>query len=195
MSPENELADLNWERDKLEYQMAQEMLRHYDSLNWQIGSILIAGTVVLTGLLFNKDTIHLLYERFWATVVALLVANAISYGVLGIWLLWFRRHRDYYNLRNEVLHRIEVRRAMFHHLAVVRSDLQNRSNKPDVAEKLARLETARQAAYGNFEAFYKHDKLPRPSGYALAKTLALGIPILQSLGIVFLAAFHHWNAL
>jgi hypothetical protein len=171
------------------------MLRHYDSLNWQIGSILIAGTVVLTGLVFNKDTIQLLYQKFWATIAGLLVANAICYFVLIIWLLWFRRHRDYYNLRNEVLHRIELRRGMFHHLAVVRGDLCNRSNQPGVAEKLARLDAAREAAYGALKVFYDHDRLPRPSGYALARALAFTIPILQSLGILGLMAVHHWKLL
>lgn len=45
---------------KLEYTAAQDMLKHYDTLNWQIGSVLIAGVVVLTGLIVDTDTIHLM---------------------------------------------------------------------------------------------------------------------------------------
>jgi len=195
MMPENQMADLDWERDKFEYQMAQEMLRHYDSLNWQIGSILIAGTLVLTGLIFNKDTVRLLYERFWPTVASLLTANLVSYLVLLIWLLWFRRHRAYYNLRNEVFHRIELGRGMYHHLAIAAGDLRNNTNSPSAKEKLDRVETARKAAYGDFQVLYEVGKLPQPSGYSLAKVLAFGIPTLQLLGTLSLALLHHWRAL
>lgn len=57
------LKELQWKpstsRRKLEYIAAQEMLRHYDSLNWQIGAILIASTVLLTGMVLNKEVIDL----------------------------------------------------------------------------------------------------------------------------------------
>ena len=195
MTPENEMADLDWERDKFEYQMAQEMLRHYDSLNWQIGSILIAGTLVLTGLIFNKDTVRLLYERFWPTIATLLTANLVSYLVLLTWLLWFRRHRAYYNFRNEVFHRVELRRSMYHHLAIAQGDLLNHAGTPGAREKLERLEAGRKAAYGDFKPLYDLGKLPRPSGYTLAIVLAIGIPSFQLIGTLLLALLHHCKAL
>lgn len=48
------------ELKKFEYKMAQDMLKHYDTLNWQIGSILIAGVLLLTGLAINKEVIELM---------------------------------------------------------------------------------------------------------------------------------------
>ncbi len=194
MMPENQMADLDWERDKFEYQMAQEMLRHYDSLNWQIGSILIAGTLVLTGLIFNRDTVRLLYERFWPTLATLIIANLVSYLVLGTWLLWFHRHRDYYNFRNEVFHRIEFRRGMYHHLAVANGDLLNRADAPGVKTKLDRIDVARKAAYGDFQTLYELGKLPRISGNRLAILLAVGIPLLQSVGWISLLLLHYGKA-
>ncbi|MBI4802072.1 MAG: hypothetical protein HY796_06075 [Elusimicrobia bacterium] len=44
------MTDIEFNKKKLEYTAAQEMLCHYDSLNWQIGAALIAATVILTGL-------------------------------------------------------------------------------------------------------------------------------------------------
>lgn len=197
---EHNAANSDWERDKFEYQMAQEMLRHYDSLNWQIGAILIAGTLVLTALVFKGDALALLNQSFWPTVSVLLVAPFISFLVLSCWALWFRRHRSLYNLRNEVCHRIEFRYHMFHYLRVVKADLSKprhrfRSRGPELEQ------AAKQAGYklagGNegFQPIYEHDGngLPRPSGHKLVWCLALGIPIIQSVGIIALILCHHYK--
>lgn len=190
----NEARKYDWDRDKFEYQMAQEMLRHYDSLNWQIGSILIAGTLVLTALVFNKDTVKLLHDVYYPAVAILLTATVLSAFVLGNWLLWFRRHRAYYNLRNEVFHRIELKRQMFHYLSVVEADLPE-SDEVDMPKiRLA----AKQAGYGTaFEPFkaYPQKKLPKPSGSILAHCLAVGIPVLQLIGTAILMALHHCKKL
>ena len=100
----------------VEYQMAQEMLRHYDSLNWQIGSILIAAVLVLTGFTLNKDIIVLAQTSTNIRFTITIGIPTFSLFILGIWLLWFRRHRNMYNFRNEVMQRIEFQLGMYHHL-------------------------------------------------------------------------------
>jgi hypothetical protein len=108
---------------KLEYSAAQDMLKHYDTLNWQIGSILIAGVVVLTGLVVNKDTAELM--RCSREVARVLTSGipGMSLMIMGAWCLWFHRHRDLYNFRNETLHRIEAQLGMYHFLRVAEANL------------------------------------------------------------------------
>lgn len=166
-----------FEAKKLEYMAAQEMLRHYDSLNWQIGSILIAATIVLTGLVLSKDGIDLIQAKgqgSWGTVFGIPLFSLL---ILASWLLWFRRHRDLYNFRNETLHRLELDLGLYHYLRVVEAG--NEQN----AEVMAVLAKARsKAGYGEngFKPFYKL-QLSGPSGYTLAKVLVLCIPISQLL--------------
>jgi hypothetical protein len=101
-----------------EYERAQEMLIHSDSLIWQIGSILIAGTLVLTGLALNKDTLELL-GKGWRSLLAVIGVPTISFLTLKIWLLWARRHRSFYNFREQVLQRIEFELQFYHFLRVL----------------------------------------------------------------------------
>jgi hypothetical protein len=167
----------DFEKKKLEYSAAQEMLRHYDSLNWQIGAILIAATIVLTGLVLRKEVIDLIQGKgilSWGVAIGI---PAFSLFVLKVWLLWFRRHRDLYNFRNETLHRLEISLGLYHYLRVVEADLANSQD----SEKIKVLAAAKSnAGYtkGGFVPFYDR-QLSKPSGNALAKVLAYGIPVFQ----------------
>ncbi len=155
----------------VEYQAAQEMLRHYDSLNWQIGAILIAAVIVLTGFTLNKDIIDLASSSNSTRITILIGFPLLSFFVLGVWLLWFRRHRNMYNYRNEVLHRIELQLGMYHHLL----NVEKYSNKGEC------LKSAKEnAGYGEgkYVPFY-NPKPVGPSGYTLAKVITLGIPFCQ----------------
>ena len=161
-----------FEKKKFEYQMAQEMLRHYDALNWQIGSILIAGVVVLTGFVINKDIIELAKKSFEVRWMLNLGIPFLSLFVLGNWLLWFRRHRFLYNFRNEVLHRLEIQLGMYHFLRVAAADIAD----------IEQLASARKRAghdSATFTPLYPLGVLTGLSGYTLAKVLALGIPFAQ----------------
>jgi hypothetical protein len=170
---------------KLEYTAAQEMLKHYDTLNWQIGSILIAGVLVMTGLVVNKDTIELMQASPYAAWAIMAGIPCTSLLILGSWWLWFRRHRDLYNLRNEVFHRIELKLGMFHYLRAAAVDLEQRSSTPD-ARTAASLQTL---AAARREAGYKEDgegfvplydvRLSKPSGFGIATFLAMALPELQ----------------
>ena len=163
-----------FETKKLEYQMAQEMLRHYDSLNWQIGSILVAASLVVTGLALNKDLLILARSSTslrWSLTIGV---PLLSLFVLGIWLLWFRRHRALYNLRNEVLHRLEMQLNMYHHLLSADYDGTGDRNRADVEQ--ARLNSGHHPS--KFTPLYEI-KLLKPSGYTLARFLAVGLPIGQ----------------
>jgi hypothetical protein len=173
---------IEFEKKKLEYVAAQEMLRHYDSLNWQIGSILIAGVIVLTGLVVNKDIVVTMQQSHMTAWTLILSIPVFSAFVLITWWLWFRRHRDLYNLRNEVLHRLERELGMYHFLRVVEADPKS---KPDVGNTLIAAKKA--AGYDGFEPLYGLSKLTRPSGSTLVAVLAFGIPFIQFLLLFFLA--------
>lgn len=164
-----------FETKKLEYQAAQDMLKHYDTLNWQIGSILIAGVIVLTGLVVNKDTVAMMQESRGTAFILTFAIPILSWLVLISWWTWFRRHRDLYNLRNEVLHRIEMDLNMYHFLRAVEANSRD-FDKPT----LERLADARKAAgHDSFEPFFKIPKLGRLSGFHLAALLAFGLPAIQ----------------
>lgn len=158
-----------------EYRMAQEMVRHYDSLNWYIGSILIGSLIVITGIAINSMGVASIGDSHHFSILSI---PFLSLFVLGVWLLWFRRHRNLYNYRNEVLHRIEFELGMYHHLLVVESDLKSEAARLGDAKK--------NAGYGEgaFEPLYTLRPVG-PSGYSLAKVLTFGIPAFQL--VVFVA--------
>ena len=171
------MEDNDFEKKKLEYNAAQEMLRHYDSLNWQIGSILIAATILLTGLVLRKEVIDLMQGNDLLSWLVVLGIPGFSLFILVIWLLWFRRHRELYNFRNETLHRLEVSLGLFHHLRVIEANFSSTPN----SEEMKKLNTAKSnAGYGenSFVPFYPL-QLSGPSGFTLANVLAFGIPSFQ----------------
>jgi len=165
-----------FEKKKFEYQMAQEMLRHYDALNWQIGSILIAAVLILTGFAVNKDIIDLAKKSPGLHWTLNLGIPFISLFVLFTWLLWFRWHRMLYNFRNEVIHRIEMQLGMYHFLRVAEA------SSDDVSANLQLTKAKIDAGHDSsaFEPLYSV-ALQNPSGYTLAWVLALGIPFGQMI--------------
>ena len=173
-------------KEKLfEYQAAQEMLRHYDSINWQIGSILIAATLVLTGLTFQKDVIVIIRGCDIASWIIVISVPILSLSVFAIWVLWFRRHRDLYNFRNETLHRLELELGFYHYLRVIETalgpdKLRGKTKDGRTIDEILR-EAREKAGHGTnqFEPFFRPLRLSGPSGYTLARILAFGIPILQ----------------
>jgi hypothetical protein len=173
------MDNLSFEKKKLEYTAAQEMLSHYDSLNWQIGSILIAATIVLTGLVLRQEVICIVKMPGLLSWLIAVGIPLFSFFVLGIWFLWFKRHRDLYNFRNETLHRLELELGLYHHLRAVEADL---SLKPCSSDKNKILDKAKTfAGYGKegFSPFYSLSALSGPSGFKLAKVLVVVIPSYQ----------------
>jgi hypothetical protein len=152
-----------------EYERAQGMLQHYDALNWQIGAIFISANAILLGLVATKDFLQLFEGQLGLGILTAGLLASFSGVLLIAWWLWFRRHRDLYNFRNETLHRIEQELGMYHFLRVVEAE---RGLTPQ-------LETARaRAGHGIFPAFYA-PTLHSPSGYRLARGLAFTIPVLE----------------
>lgn len=188
---------------KFEYEMAQEMLKHYDSLNWQIGSILIAGVLVLTGLAIDKDLVDLMRLSLPIGLVIALGVPALSLIILGAWWFWFHRHRQLYNYRNEVLQSIEFQLHMFHYLKVAQAVIQGDLKANKRKEKLAWLREARVSARydaaatnssneelgGHWPLFAENVKLTGLSGAKLAGILALVIPTLQLVVLLLLLIF------
>jgi hypothetical protein len=176
-----EMETPEFERKKLEYQMAQEMLRHYDTLNWQIGGILIAAVIILTGLAVNEEIIGVARESRGLHIAIIVGIPLFSLFVLGVWLLWFKRHRELYNFRNEVLYRLEEQLGMYHFLRVVEANPPRASGggqEPSVNAALQKAKTASGHDSMSFARYYQN-QLARPSGYMLAKILVFGIPIAQ----------------
>lgn len=174
-----------FETKKLEYQMAQEMLRHYDALNWQIGSIFIAAVLILTGFAVNKDIIDLAKKSQgfrWTWTIGI---PFLSWFVLYTWFLWFRRHRSLYNVRNEVLHRLEMQLGMYHFLRI--AEVANGKASVDPQLSKAKIDAGHDA--DAFKPLYSV-AIERPSGYTLAKVLAFGIPCAQFILLCLLYRFY-----
>jgi len=163
-----------------EYEMAQDMLKHYDSLNWQIGSILIAGVVILTGVVINKDVVEVMKNHFKIGLAIALAAPAFSGFILHVWYRCFCRQRSLYNFRNEVLHRIELQLGMYHFLRVAEANkIQDGFNDPifDVAKSAAGYCNSKETGEA-FKPLYSINLDGIPS-HRLAKRLAYGIPAAQ----------------
>lgn len=171
------MDSIDFERKKLEYTVAQEMLRHYDALNWQIGAILVAATIVLTGLVLQKEVIDLIQSRGMLGWLIVLGIPAFSLFILTIWQLWFRRHRDLYNFRNETLHRLEIDLGLYHYLRLVEESFPLHQDSRE-AKVLAAAKAKAGYAANKFVPFYQL-QLSQPSGYTLANVLAYGIPVFQ----------------
>jgi hypothetical protein len=171
-----------------EYERAQEMLRHYDALNWQIGAVFISANAIVLALLANRDLLELFDGQLALGILAAALLSAFSGSLLVAWWLWFRRHRDLYNFRNETLHRIEQDLGMYHFLRVVEAELPGRTDLSEAERRglVEQLQRSRErAGHDRFEPFYK-PSLHWPSGYKLARTLAFVVPALE---FVTLAAF------
>jgi len=163
-----------------EYERAQDMLKHYDLLNWQIGSILIGANAVLAGLVINLMP----KVGWWGLLVAPAIA-LFSFVLLEAWMRWFDRHRTLYNFRNETLHRIEVQLGMYHFLPVAQASL-TRPLDPEVA---AQLSEARERAYrvgeaGEFVPLYPGLLLGGTSGRTIASFLRYAVPIAELVTLV-----------
>jgi len=90
-----------------EYKMTQEMLEHYDKLNWQIGSILIGSNLIALGSI----------SKFHNNQLVLAIALAGSFSIFS-WMLWYFRHAAIYNIKNDRLYMIENLLNMYQHRMV-----------------------------------------------------------------------------
>ena len=109
---ESMLKKQNW---RFLYEKAQEMLIHYDNLNWQIGSILVGSSLVSMGLSLQKGADSTL------TLVLALAGMISSFA----WIFWFTRHMALYNLRNDVLYMIEEKLGFQHHSLSMENDVKS----------------------------------------------------------------------
>lgn len=94
---------------RLEYEKTQEMAIHYDRLNWNIGYILIAGVYVGIGLVGDKIYLY----------PALIIISLVT---LGIWRLFYERHKAIQRIKWKRLQEIEKELGLDQHLSVDRED-------------------------------------------------------------------------
>lgn len=92
-----------------EYELTQQMAIHYDQMNWQIGSILIA--CILIGVVAIHKDIHSYF-----------LLSTLSLFVLWIWSKFYFRHKGIQNLKFERLQQIEKELNFKQHLIVKQSD-------------------------------------------------------------------------
>jgi hypothetical protein len=85
-----------------QYKETQTMLRHYDNLNWNIGSILVGSNLVAMGFVAQQNSNPFI-------LVGAAVAGMCS---LWAWELWYLRHAAIYNVKNDVLYIIEEKLNM-----------------------------------------------------------------------------------
>jgi hypothetical protein len=192
---------------RFEYEMAQQMLCHYDRLNWTIGSILIAGVIAMTGLVVNNDIIAMMSNHRWASMAVVIFIPLISFYLLTIWTIWFYNHKEFYDARNEVFHRIEPQLKMYHYLQVVER-LPSTKNIPYRAEYCER--SRRKAGYVDgatppfeqqtvcsqqsfFPIYSWRSQHKRIAGHALTLWLSRGIPVLQFAMLFIIWIISNWN--
>jgi len=104
-----DLPEKEAEKDVLlaEYRLTQEMLRHYDNLNWQIGSILIGSNIVALGFISSSSNLNVLFGA----------AFGGSFSLFAF-VIWFFRHVSIYNVKNDRLYIIEYKLGMAQHRMV-----------------------------------------------------------------------------
>lgn len=90
---------------RLEYEKTQEMAIHYDTMNWGIGAILIAGVFGMVGL--SGDNVEA--YPFLALLSAI---------VLFIWRVYYMRHKAVQKIKFKRLQEIEKELKMQQHLLV-----------------------------------------------------------------------------
>jgi hypothetical protein len=187
------LSDIEVKIKLAEYERAQDMLKHYDALNWQIGSILIGANAVLTGLVVN-----VLPKIGWLGFSVAAAVALFSFGLLDTWSNWFSRHRDLYNFRNETLQRIEVQLGMYHFLPVARASLEGKLTPAKVEmltpEMIAQDDNAHDVAYGvarldKFVPLYPGLSIGGSGGKDTVRWLRTFVPIVEfvTLALVVIA--------
>jgi len=105
----NQVSDAEKQYLLTEYQAAQEMACHYDKMNWTIGTILIAATFAMVGLVGDK--FHM-YPSL----------AGLSFVSLGIWRLYYERHKKIQDVKWERLQEIEKILGLRQHIAVREAD-------------------------------------------------------------------------
>jgi len=92
-----------------EYHRTQEMLIHYDKLNWSIGSILVGSNIMALGFISGTSN-----PNPSILFVAALGGSFLSFA----WIMWFYRHASIYDVKNDRLYMIEHQLGMFQHRMV-----------------------------------------------------------------------------
>jgi len=82
-----------------EYQAAIAGFHHYDTFRWDAGSLLVAGSLVLLGLLFSYKEIN---------VLTLSVSSIFITLLLSAWLFFANHYRQLYMAKVLRMHEIEA---------------------------------------------------------------------------------------
>ena len=94
---------------RLEYDKTQEMAIHYDTMNWTIGSILLAGIFGMAGLIGDK-------------IQAYPQVAVLSFIILLVWRVFYKRHKEIQRVKFTRLQEIEKELHLRQHLLVNEQD-------------------------------------------------------------------------
>lgn len=82
----NELSPEKLKVLMFDYDKAQEMIRHYENLSWQVGAIIFAGLFVMIGAAIVKKPIEKDNTILLFVIVMTLLVDLF-------WFLWYQRNR------------------------------------------------------------------------------------------------------
>ncbi len=99
----------------IEYVQANELVRHYDTVDWIVGSIFIPISITLLGVSFTEPIL----EQGLGVALALSIS---SIGMYLVWLLLDWRYSFFCQVAYERIHKIEERFGMDTHRRINRKD-------------------------------------------------------------------------
>lgn len=146
---EDQKTNLRLENLRLEYEKTQDMVVHFDTINWTIGSILIAGIFLMIGTAGDKIQIYPFLALF-------------SFIGLVVWRLYYHRHKGILKVKFDRLHYIEEKLGLEQHRQV--DALDHPKADAEVPKRRVLL-------------FLKMRELGGIKGDRYADILTLGIPI------------------
>jgi uncharacterized membrane protein len=144
-----------------EYEAANKFVNHVDELNWQVGSILIGGSIAAVALSFNVANSQL---RLAPAFVSL--AGMIS---VACWFIYVRRGRGMTRIAIARMMMIEYSLGLEFHRYLYFAD-HNRPRQVTFAYPFARPETI---------------EMPIPTGWGTVRLLTLGIILVFAAVVVY----------
>lgn len=87
-----------FENARIEYQVANNAYLHYDNFTWQVGGVLIAGSFVYWGFIFQSN----------AEYDSLSISNFLITVIMSIWILYSSHNRQIYKFKLDRIHELEI---------------------------------------------------------------------------------------
>ena len=93
------------ENARTEYIAANEAYLHYDNFSWQVGSILVAGSLAYWGFLSGSTP----------TLLSINIGNLLICLVMTVWILYSSHNRQIYKYKLHRIWELEEKLNMYQH--------------------------------------------------------------------------------